>query len=122
MLTHVSIRNFTPIIAMILTQDQIQKISEHPFLKVGGADFMRLWDVKSVHNIYEIVLINVAIKEKVHWKKIYDFNPSSFYYTHLCVAILLIYDALKFVSAGEINRDSYLQQRELDIVKSYSLT
>lgn len=107
---------------MTLTHDHIQKISEHPFLKVGGADFMRLWEVNGVQNIYEIVLINVAIKEKVHWKKIYDFNPSSLYYPQLCVAVLLIYDALKFVSAGEINRDSYLQQNELEIVKSYSLT
>lgn len=107
---------------MTFTPELIQKISAHPFLKVGGADFMRLWDIEGVHNIYEIVLINVAIKEKVHWKMIYDFNPNSSFYPQLCVAILLIYDALKFVSGGKINRDSIMQQKELEIVKSYSLT
>ena len=104
---------------MELGYKAIKQINEHPFMSFGGSDFMMLWDTKDIHIIYERVIKSIAIREKVHWKKIYDFRNTSKYYTQLCVAILLIYDALKYQHFGDTNKDSVLHPKELEIVKSY---
>jgi hypothetical protein len=85
----------------------------------GGADFMRLWEVKNIYTLYEIVLTSVALKESVHWKLIYDFDNSSPYFSNLCVAVLIIHNALKYGFVEEKLENSILQHKEFSIVKSY---
>jgi hypothetical protein len=107
---------------MIFDPKTLENISAHPFMKTGGTDFMKLWQIKDIDTIYEIVFTNIAIKEKVHWKTIYVFSSSSIYYSQLCVAILVIYDALKYLVSDLSLRRIFMQPKELEIINSYFLT
>lgn len=101
---------------MAITPEIRTQVQNHAFMQKGGVDFMRLWEIKDVSKIYEIVLLNVAAKHGVHWRRLYneiEFLPS------LCVSVLIIYDALKYNFFEEKMRNSMLQDRENSIVKSY---
>jgi hypothetical protein len=106
---------------MALSLEIREQIANHAFMQINGVDFMRLWEVREVHKIYEIVLISVAIKEKVHWKQIYDFDKDGKYFGCLCVALLVIHDALKYWFPSQNDCKSVLQEREYAVVKSYHL-
>jgi len=103
---------------MEITAEIKKQIQDHEYMKHSATDFMRLWEVKEVSKIYEIVLLNVAAKEGVDWNRIYK---ESQFFPCLCVAVLLIYDALKYMGFNEKQKISILQDREYAIVFSYPL-
>jgi hypothetical protein len=96
-----------------------QRISKHPFMATFGTTHLRLWDADGVAGLYERVFINVAVLAGVSWREIYNFNKRSPQYANLCVAIIVINNALLYYGYSVDASRWVLQPRELAIIKSY---
>lgn len=84
-----------------------------------GTTPLRLWDVDGVAGLYERVFINVALQAGVSWMEIYNFDKRSPQYTNLCVAIIIIHNALTYHGYSFEASHRVLQPREFAIIKSY---
>jgi len=103
----------------LITKPLRQRILKHPLMSPFGTTNLRLWDANGVAGLYERVFLNVALLAGVKWGEIYNFDKRSPQYANLCVAILIINNALPYYGYSVDVSRWVLQPREAAIIKSY---
>lgn len=81
--------------------------------------FVKLYDHLEVYDIYKRVFTKVAAEVCVGWREIYNFDENSRYYEYLCVALILIHDAIVYYGQTIDSALFFLQPEEAKIIKSY---